>query len=361
MRLEVEAERARTAMTQLKFEAALGHESRHVAEMRRDVERLRIEVAQMLQVDALRFSVGVGDDDQLRESRAVRIVIHAGLFDRVPVTVHQYLRVLMTHEAQVAVGVIVVGRELPRLNRSAAREPNRRMRLLQRLRPRVDVAQLVESSVERERPGPRPRLLDQIMRLVISRPHLGRRNSVTAGGIHRRSHRETCHQSSAAQAIQQRKFLGYADRRIVERQRVAEYHQRGIGFAPGKHSRDHVRRNRKAVAVLMMLVQAEAVETEIIRHLEFVEIPMQILRDLRRMTKLVVGRRHPDAFVTIAKVIRQVAISLHVKPNRFHRLVPFFRCAGFDCRVPARAAATTPCRYESSALATNPCGSNPRV
>ena len=128
--------------------------------MRRDVERLRIEVAQMLQVDALRLRVGVGDHHKLRESRAVRIVVHAGFLDRVPVPVHQHLRVLVAHEAQVAVSVIVVGRELPRLDRAAAGEPDRWMRLLQRLRPWVDVAQLVESSVERERPGPRPRLLD---------------------------------------------------------------------------------------------------------------------------------------------------------------------------------------------------------
>ena len=74
VRLEVEAECARAAMAQLEFEAALGHESRHVAEMRRDVERLRIEVAQMLQVDALRFSVGVGSTTtNCAESRAVRV------------------------------------------------------------------------------------------------------------------------------------------------------------------------------------------------------------------------------------------------------------------------------------------------
>src|ERR1700723_462192 len=104
MRLEVEAECARAAMTQLKLKAALGHESGNVAEMRRDVERLRIEVAQMLQIDALRLSVGIGDYDQLRESSAVRIVVHAGLLDRVPVPVHQHLPVLVAHEAQGAGG-----------------------------------------------------------------------------------------------------------------------------------------------------------------------------------------------------------------------------------------------------------------
>ncbi len=102
------------------------------------------------------------------------------------------------------------------------------MRLLERLRPWVDVAQLVESSVERERPGPRPRLLDQIVRFVISGAHMGRRNSVAASGVHRRTDREACDQASTAQAIQQRKFLSDADRRIVKRKSVAEYDQRGI-------------------------------------------------------------------------------------------------------------------------------------
>src|SRR5208283_4124713 len=242
------------------------------------------------------------------------------------------------------------------------------MRLLQRLRPRVDVAQLVESSVERERPRPRPRLRNQIVRLVISRPHLGRRNSVAAGRIHRRAHREAGDQSSAAQAIEQREFLGDANRWIVKRQRVAEDHQRSIGFTPREDGRDHVRRNRKAVTILMMLVQAEAVEAEIVSHLQFVEIPMQVLGDLWRVAKLVVGRRHPDALVAIAKIIRQVAISLHVKPNCFHTPAPSLDVLSdllsrpvFDWRAPARAAAARPCRYESSALATNPFGSNPIV
>src|SRR5277367_6555863 len=130
MRLEVEVEGIAFAVVQLKLEAALGHEPWHAAKMRRHVERLLVEVAQMLQIDSLRFRIGVRDHDQLRKPCAVWIVVHAGSRDLVPVPVHQHLRVLVAHEAQVAVGVVVVGRELPRLDRSAAREPNRRMRLL---------------------------------------------------------------------------------------------------------------------------------------------------------------------------------------------------------------------------------------
>ena len=105
-----------------------------------------------------------------------------------------------------------------------------------------------------------------------------------------------------------------------------------------------------------MLVEPEAVETLVIRHLEFVEIPMQVLGDLRRMTELVVGRRHPDALVTIAKVIGQVAIPLHVKPNCFHEAVPFLGIPVTRPRRPARVAAATLCKYESSALAIKPSG-----
>src|SRR5579864_9847504 len=106
----------------------------------------------------------------------------------------------------------------------------------------------------------------------------------------------------------------------------------------------------------MMLVKAEAVEAEIVGHLEFVEIPVQVLGDLRRMAKLVVGRRHPDALVTIAKVIGQVAIPLHVKPDCFHGAVPFLGIPVTRPLRPARVAAATLCKYESSALAIKPSG-----
>src|ERR1700693_4026760 len=178
----------------------------------------------MLQVDALGFRISVGNYNQLRESGPVRVVIHAGFFYRVPVTIHQHLRILMAHEAQVAVGVVVFRRELPGLYRAAAGKPYRWMRLLQWLRPWIDIAQLGEAAVECERSGPRPCLLDQIMRFVVTRADLRRWNSIASGRIHRRADRKTSYQATTAQAIEQGKLLRDANRRIVKWKRVAQHH-----------------------------------------------------------------------------------------------------------------------------------------
>src|SRR3546814_17250015 len=68
-----------------------------------------------------------------------------------------------------------------------------------------------------ERPRFRPGLLDEIMRFIITRTHLRRRNTVAADRIHRRTDRKPRNETATAQAIEQREFFGNAHRRIIER------------------------------------------------------------------------------------------------------------------------------------------------
>jgi len=71
-----------------------------------------------------------------------------------------------------------------------------------------------------------------------------------------------CHQPSARDAIQHGEFFGDAHRRIVERDRSAQHQQRDILRAARQRGRDQVGRGHQTVAVLMVLVGADRVETQ---------------------------------------------------------------------------------------------------
>ena len=70
---------------------------------------------------------------------------------------------LVAEVGEVGVDVVELRAPLPGLDRAAARDPDRRVRLLDRPRPRVDVAELVEASVPREGRRLAPRLHDQVV------------------------------------------------------------------------------------------------------------------------------------------------------------------------------------------------------
>src|SRR5713226_8445828 len=81
--------------------------------------------------------------------------------------------------AQRDVGVALLRRPHDRLLAEHARDPDPRVRLLQRHRPRVHHAMLVVRALPPERPGLRPRLDDQLVRLLEA---LAVERGVDAGG-----------------------------------------------------------------------------------------------------------------------------------------------------------------------------------
>ena len=110
----------------------------------------------------------LGDADELQESGAERIAILVLRRHLVPVAVHGGGRRYVAVVRGVAVDVVLHAAPVPGLDRAAARDPDRRVRLLHRPRPGVDVALLVEAAVEREHLVARPALLDQVVRLEIA-------------------------------------------------------------------------------------------------------------------------------------------------------------------------------------------------
>src|SRR5262249_20395104 len=136
---------------------------------------------------ALARFVGVADADHLEESATVRIRFFAQRGHSLPVTVDHLLRALVTAEREIAVVVAALRAEIPGLDRGLAGNPDRRMRLLDWLRPAVDVTQLGEFAVPGERFSLAPRLEDQVVRFAVLVAERDRVLPVAVIRVHRRA------------------------------------------------------------------------------------------------------------------------------------------------------------------------------
>src|SRR6185312_14362182 len=143
-----------------------------------------------LLVEPHRLFAALGDADELQEARAIGIAILAEPLHLAPEAHHGLAPGLVAEIREIAVDVVLGGAPLPRLDRAAARDPDRRMRLLHRMRPGVDVAQLIEAAVEGEGLATRPRLEHEIMRLEIAGAQRARVLAIGEAGVHRRADRE---------------------------------------------------------------------------------------------------------------------------------------------------------------------------
>jgi len=164
----------------------------------------------------------------------------------------------------------VAAHHLPGLDRAATRDPDRRMRLLHRPRPDVDIALLVEAAVERKGVlfGPGPHY--QVVRLVVPLAQHARVLAIGETGVHRRPDREPGDQPPARDAVDHREFLGNPGRRVIERQGVAHHAKRGVGGAPRQGRGDQIGRRHQPITVRMMLVDAHRVEPAFGSEFEFV-------------------------------------------------------------------------------------------
>src|SRR5207237_5603462 len=125
------------------------------------MEALVEEVVDVRPPLALARRVGVADADLLEERAGIRVLLLAELAEPLPVPLHHLLGALVAAEGEVAVVVAVLGAEVPGLDRAEAGDPDRRMRLLDRLRPKIHVPELGVLAVPGERFALRPRLDDE--------------------------------------------------------------------------------------------------------------------------------------------------------------------------------------------------------
>ena len=180
-----------------------------------------VEILGRFGIELQRLLARFGDADELQKAGAIRVHVLAELLHLVPEPGHRRLPGFVAVIDEIAVDVVHLGAPLPGLDRPAAGDPDRRMRALDRARPDVDVALLVEAAVEGEGVLLGPGLDDQVVRLVIALAQHRRVLAIGVAGVHRRADREAGDQPAARDAVDHREFFGHARRRIVERQRIA--------------------------------------------------------------------------------------------------------------------------------------------
>ena len=204
---------------------------------------------------------------------------------------------------------------LDRLARALRRAPHRWMRLLERPRPRVHVVEAVEPAVEWERALFGPGAQDQLGGLVEALARVRRvdsgREVLRADAAH-----ESRDDAAARDDVEHGNLLGDAQRVLAERQPVAEDRDLRSGSPAHEHRRHHVGARHRAVAVLVMLVDAEPVPAELLRVLELVEV-LVVERVADRGVVVAVRQRHPRRRLVVVHDVRH-----QVEVVELHRLAP---------------------------------------
>jgi hypothetical protein len=167
-----------------------------------------------------RLLLGLGDVAALQVAAVLGPARVAGLLRDLVVLLPDLLGRLDLG-AERDVGIALLGRPDDRLLAEHARDPHPRVRLLQRDRPRVHHPVLVVRAFPPERSRLRPRLDDEVVRLLEALPVVG---GIDAGGelfLPAAAH-EAGDQPAARDHVDHRQLLGQPHRVVGERERVAE-------------------------------------------------------------------------------------------------------------------------------------------
>jgi len=89
-----------------------------------------IEIFGRFAVKAIRLLAALGDTDELQEAGAIRVPVFAEPVHLLPEPAHRRLTRLVAEIGQIGVNVVHLRAPAPGLDRAAARNPDRRMRLL---------------------------------------------------------------------------------------------------------------------------------------------------------------------------------------------------------------------------------------
>src|SRR5262249_5192432 len=103
-----------------------------------DAQAATVEIFGRLAVELHCLGAAVGDADKLQQPGAIRVPVLAEPGHLVPEPGHCRLAVLVAEIRQVGVDVVHLRTPLPGLDRAAAGNPHRRVRLLNGARPDVD-------------------------------------------------------------------------------------------------------------------------------------------------------------------------------------------------------------------------------
>ena len=300
-----------------------------------------VEILRRPPVELAGFLFGLRHAHELQETGAVGVPVLAEAVHLPPEAVHGLARRLVAVIGQVAIDVVHAGAPLPRLDRAAAGDPHRRVRLLHRARPYVDVALAVEAPVEREGVGLGPRPHHQVVGLVIAFAEQRRVLSVGVAGIHGRADREAGDQAAAGDAVDHREFFGDPRRRVVEGEAVAhDAQRRPRRRAARQGAGDQIGRRHQPVAVRVVLVAAHRIQPDRRGVFHFVhEVVVHPVRafglEQARMDV------YPHRRMFVAEILRQLGIGHEVKPQVLHGAeTPFAGQAADGARAPEGAPRT---------------------
>jgi hypothetical protein len=183
-------------------------------------------------------------------------------------------------------------------------------------RPDVDIAILVVTPPELERAGLRPRAHDEVVRLVEHFPrqrgvHLGRKILAPDPAD------EAGDDAPPRDDVEHGDLLRHPQGISPKRKTVSEDGDLRPGGPARQNPRDHVRRGHKAIGVLVVLVHADAVETQGVGIFELVEVAVVELGALGRVEKRV-GKRDPRGIVLLVEIRRVVGPRHEVEKIRLH-------------------------------------------
>ncbi len=220
--------------------------------------------------------------------------------------------------------MIVPGGEVPGAAAARSRHPNRRVGLLDGTRPEIDHGKLEVLAVPGENLPGLPGLHDQVVGLVIPVPLLHRGDPVAEVHVQRRSQGHTRHQPSTADAVQHGVLFRHPGRRIgcgEGRAHLYDGHVHAVG-GPGQHRAHQVGSRHEAVGVLVVLVDADAVQSGLGGIDQFVQGPVIVLAYPLRVGQLPPGRVDPDGVVAVLEVLGKLPMRHKVEHGDFDRPPP---------------------------------------
>jgi hypothetical protein len=140
-------------------------------------------------------------------------------------------------------------------------------------------------------------------------------------------------EAPARQVVEHRVFFGDHQRIVHQRQRAPENGDLGALDRTGERTGEHARRWHHAVGGLVMLIEANAVEAELVGQLHLVEILVIEVRALFRIV-VAVGKGNPGRAVLLDGVEVGVPVRHQMEVEDLHAAARFLWLA----RKPSSAA-----------------------
>ena len=270
-------------------------------------KHLLVEIFHVLLVIFFCLLVCLRNAHQLQKSQAVGVVIDSTLGNSLPIALDDVVAAQIAVVGQVAVHVVPIQHPVPGLQAAGTGDPHRRVRLLHRTRPDTDVAQLVVLAVENRRLVLGPGLHDHVVRLGVTVTQGNGHLPVREGSVHRGSHRKTGDQTPVGNDVEHRHLLGHAHGRVVQGEAVTQYDHSAVVCGVRQHRSDQIGRWHDAVCIVVMLVDADAVKTNLVGVAQLVNVLSVVLVALGRV-KVFVGQVYPRRVVLLGEIVRQVLV-----------------------------------------------------